>query len=184
MRARRGSGSPRRYELFNEQLLEYEGMHGIRSACHLLVYGCGADPLVCVVGNFDGGLGSPTTNAIEAVATAIAPLISRDAFRLLEWYPHSGRRFSEVTLTPVAPERIARGKVMSATHSTFGPEGLKSRSTRSVAGVIPGIRIVVFHRFLGLTPAIPAAFINRATRFSPTRMSCSSRSSAWILGEP
>jgi hypothetical protein len=73
---------------------------------------------------------------------------------------------------------------MSATHSTFGPEGLKSRSTRSVAGVIPGIRIVVFHCFLGLTPAIPAAFINRATRFSPTRTSCSSRSSAWILGEP
>jgi hypothetical protein len=54
---------------------------------------------------------------------------------------------------------------MSATHSTFGPDGVKSRSTRSVAGVIPGTRIVVFHRFLGLTPAIAAAFINRATRF-------------------
>jgi hypothetical protein len=73
---------------------------------------------------------------------------------------------------------------MSATHSTFGPDGLKSRSTRSLAGVIPGIRIVVFQRFLGLTPAIPAAFINLATRFSPTWMSCSSRSSAWTRGEP
>ena len=73
---------------------------------------------------------------------------------------------------------------MSATHSTFGPDRSKSRSTRSVAGVIPGIRIVVFHRFRGLTPAIPAAFISRATRLRPTRISCSSRSSAWILGAP
>jgi hypothetical protein len=73
---------------------------------------------------------------------------------------------------------------MSATRSTFGPDGLKSRSTRSVAGVIPGILIVVFLRLRGLTPAIPAACINRATRFSPTRMSCSSLSSAWIRGEP
>jgi hypothetical protein len=88
-------------------------MHGMRCVCHLLVYGYGADPLVCVVGNFDGRLGSPTTNAIEVVATAIAPRISRDAFRLLEWYPHDGgRRFSEVTLTPVALERIPRGKVI------------------------------------------------------------------------
>ena len=73
---------------------------------------------------------------------------------------------------------------MSATHSMFGPAGLKSRFTRSVAGVIPGIRIVVFQRFLGLTPAIPATPINLATRFSPTRMPCSIRSSAWILGDP
>ncbi len=50
--------------------------------------------------------------------------------------------------------------------------------------MIPGIRIVVRHRFLGLTPAIPAAFINLATRLRPTRIPCSSRSSAWILGAP
>jgi hypothetical protein len=114
MRSRRGSGSPRRvYELFNEELLQYEGMNGMRCVCHLLVYGCGADPLVCIVGNFDGRIGSPTTNAIEVVATAIAARISRDAFRLLEWYPHdSARRFSEVTLTAVAPERIRRGEVI------------------------------------------------------------------------
>jgi hypothetical protein len=73
---------------------------------------------------------------------------------------------------------------MSATHNTFGRSGRNCRSTRSVAGVIPGIRIVVFHRFLGLTPAIPAAFINRATRLRPTRMSCSIWSSAWTLGAP
>jgi hypothetical protein len=73
---------------------------------------------------------------------------------------------------------------MSATHNTFGRSGLKRRPTRSVAGVIPGIRIVVFHRFRGLTPAIPAAAINRATRLRPTRIPCSRRSSAWILGAP
>src|SRR4051794_15301295 len=72
---------------------------------------------------------------------------------------------------------------MSATHSTFGRDGLKSRSTRSPAGVIPGIRIVVFQRFLGLTPEIPAALINRATRLRPTWISYSSASSAWILGD-
>ena len=73
---------------------------------------------------------------------------------------------------------------MSATHSTFGTAGLNCRSTRSLAGVIPGIRIVVLNRFRGLTPEIPAAFINRATRLRPTRTSCSIRSSAWILGTP
>jgi hypothetical protein len=73
---------------------------------------------------------------------------------------------------------------MSATHSTFGAAGRNCRSTRSLAGVIPGIRIVVRHRFRGLTPAIPAAFINRATRLRPTWIPCSIRSSAWILGAP
>jgi hypothetical protein len=73
---------------------------------------------------------------------------------------------------------------MSATHNIFGRSGLNCRSTRSVAGVIPGIRIVVLNRFRGLTPEIPAAFINRATRLRPTRTSCSRRSSAWILGAP
>ena len=88
-------------------------MNGIRSACHLLVYSCGADPLVCIVGNFDGGLGSPTTNAIEVMATKVAARISRDVFRLLEWYPHAREGpFSEVTLTPVASERVARGEVI------------------------------------------------------------------------
>ena len=73
---------------------------------------------------------------------------------------------------------------MSATHSTFGAAGLNCRSTRSLAGVIPGIRIVVLNRLRGLTPEIPAAFINRATRLRPTRTSSSIRSSAWILGTP
>jgi hypothetical protein len=46
------------------------------------------------------------------------------------------------------------------------------------------MRIVVRQRFLGLTMATPAAFINRATRLRPTRTLCSSWSSAWILGAP
>jgi hypothetical protein len=73
---------------------------------------------------------------------------------------------------------------MSATHSTLGRSGRNCRSTRSVAAVIPGTRIVVLHRFAGLTPEIPAAFINRQTRLRPTRIPCSIRSSAWILGAP
>jgi hypothetical protein len=44
--------------------------------------------------------------------------------------------------------------------------------------VIPGIRIVVFQRLGGLTPEIAAVFINRATRFRPTRIPSSKRSSA------
>jgi hypothetical protein len=67
---------------------------------------------------------------------------------------------------------------MSATHNTLGRSGVNRRSTRSVAGVIPGIRIVVRHRFRGLTPEIPTAFISRATRLRPTQMPCSIRSSA------
>jgi hypothetical protein len=47
-----------------------------------------------------------------------------------------------------------------------------------MAGVIPGIRIVVLNRFRGLMPVMPAAFINRANRLRPTRTSCSMRSSA------
>ena len=73
---------------------------------------------------------------------------------------------------------------MSATHNTFGAAGVNCRSTRSVAGRDPGIRIVVFQRLRGLTPEIPAAFISRATRLRPTRIPCSMRSSAWILGTP
>jgi hypothetical protein len=73
---------------------------------------------------------------------------------------------------------------MSATHSTFGRSGRKARSTRSVAGSTPATRIVVRHRFCGLIPAIPAAFIKRATRLRPTRIPCSRRSSAWMRGAP
>jgi hypothetical protein len=53
-----------------------------------------------------------------------------------------------------------------------------------VVGVIPATRIVVLHRFRGLTPEIPAAFTNRATRLRPTWIPCSRRSSAWSLGAP
>src|SRR5688500_12454048 len=42
---------------------------------------------------------------------------------------------------------------MSATHSTFGQSRRKSRSTRSVAGSPPGMRLVVRQRLRGLIPA-------------------------------
>ena len=48
----------------------------------------------------------------------------------------------------------------------------------------PGIRIVVFQRLRGFTPAIATAFINLATRLRPTRIVVLERSSAWMLGAP
>jgi hypothetical protein len=56
------------------------------------------------------------------------------------------------------------GDVRDPQHVRTG--GPKSRSTRSLAGSTPGTRIVVRRRLRGLTPAIPAAFIKRATRSS------------------
>lgn len=98
--------------LKHEDLLEYQGLHGTRALCHLLVYECAGKPPVCLVGNFDGGLGTSTTNAIEIVATAVADRIGRDAFRLVEWYPHGYRLpFSEVALTRAQPRKLAHGQV-------------------------------------------------------------------------
>jgi hypothetical protein len=99
--------------LMNEELLDYEGAHRTRALCHLLTFGCGTEPLVCVVGNFDGDLGSLTTNAVEVVATAVAARVTRDVFRLIDWYPHDGeRRFSEVTLIRIAARPIAHGEMV------------------------------------------------------------------------
>ena len=61
---------------------------------------------------------------------------------------------------------------------------MKSRFTRSAAGVTAGIRIVIFQCLRGLTPEIPAAFINHANRLRLILMSFSIRKSAWILGAP
>jgi hypothetical protein len=68
------------YALVNEDLLEYEGLSGMRAVCHLLWYRSDTGPLVCLVGNFYGGFGTFTTNAIEVVATAIAERLHRDDF--------------------------------------------------------------------------------------------------------
>ena len=73
---------------------------------------------------------------------------------------------------------------MSADHVTFGPSGLKSRSTRSGGTRSPGSRTVVRRRLRAATPEIPAAFISRSTRLRPTRTSCSRRSSAWTRRAP
>ena len=100
------------YQLWFDELLEYEGAHGTRSACHALWYWDGKGPPVCLVGNFDDAVGSSTTNAIESVATAVAARFGRDDFRLIEWFPRdSGRRYSEATLTPVAGTEVEHGTV-------------------------------------------------------------------------
>ena len=99
------------YELWFDELLEYDAAHGSRSACHVLWYWDGEGLPVCLVGNFDDALGSSTTNAIESVATAVAARFSH-RFRLIEWYPRDGeRRFSEVTLTPVTGMKVEHGTV-------------------------------------------------------------------------
>jgi hypothetical protein len=128
MRIPRIGGSDRQegsgYVLMNEELLEYEGLHGMRSLCHLLIYRSGSKPVVCVAGNFDGGLGASTTDAIEIVATAVAARIGQEDFRLVEWYPHHGGQppFSEVTLAAVEPTKLVHGEVvaadMSGAHTT------------------------------------------------------------------
>ena len=85
----------------------------MRAVCHLLWYASGSGPLVSVVGNFDGPGAVSTTNAIEVIATRVAERVRRDTFRLFEWYPHdSERRFSEVTLTPVAERPSAQGRIV------------------------------------------------------------------------
>jgi hypothetical protein len=93
------------YRLTREELLEYPGLNGMLAACHLRVYEAPTETPVCIVGNFDGGVGTTTTNAIEMVATAVSERIDADRFTLIEWYPHGYESwpFSEVRL------RRARG---------------------------------------------------------------------------
>jgi len=112
---RRSQRRDRRSPWVNEDLLGYEGRHGSRALCHLVIHWGAGDVPVCLVGNFDGGLGTSTTNAIQVVATAIAERIGRNDFRLIEWYPHwsqSQERFSEVVLNPVPPTKLGYGQVV------------------------------------------------------------------------
>jgi hypothetical protein len=72
---------------------------------------------------------------------------------------------------------------MSPTHSTSGPDAMKSPCTRSgIAGAV-GSGVVVRTQRGGRRPRNPAAFINRATRFLPTSTPCA-RSSAKTRGTP
>ena len=57
---------------------------------------------------------------------------------------------------------------MSATQSSFGCEGTKSRPTRSAAACTPATRIVVLARFRGTDPESRCARISRSTRLRPT----------------
>src|SRR5690349_14629511 len=72
-------------------------------------------------------------------------------------------------------------KVMSATQSWFGRKALKSRSTRSGAGLTSLFRRVVTRR--RLAPINPPARISRAMRLRPC-FSPPARSSACTRGAP
>lgn len=121
LRLRRRSASD--YTLIVEELLEYEGFHGSRALCHLLVLVGAAGARVCVLGNFDGAPWCSTTNAAEAVATAAAERLGRDDFRVIEWFPRDHPNpFSEVTLDRVPARAVPRGQVViddgEDTHTT------------------------------------------------------------------
>jgi hypothetical protein len=102
------------YSLTRDEVLEYSGFHGTRALCHLRVYETYRELPVCIVGNFDGGLGTSTTNAIETVATRVAEQIDSDEFRLIEWYPHGyyAQGFSEAILERVPATGRAHGQVL------------------------------------------------------------------------
>jgi hypothetical protein len=102
------------YQLTREQLLEYPGLNGMRAACHLRVYEASRRKPVCIVGNFDDGVGTTTTNAIEMVATAIREPIGLRRFRLIEWYAHGYPRwpFSEVRLRRAWRAEREAGRIM------------------------------------------------------------------------
>jgi hypothetical protein len=101
------------YSVTGDELLEYPGFHGTRALCHLRIYeACGKVP-VCIVGNFDGGLGTSTTNAIEVVATCVAERLGSGEFRPIEWYPSwYSAPFSEATLERVPATERAHGQVV------------------------------------------------------------------------
>jgi hypothetical protein len=102
------------YRLTRDQLLEYPGLNGSRARCHLRVYEARRDSPVCILGNFDGGLGTTTTNAVEVVATRVAEQIGTRKFRLIEWYPHDYAPFVEPELKRVRPTTHAYGQVLIA----------------------------------------------------------------------
>lgn len=123
----------RRYTLVNEHLLEFPAHTGTRSVCHLLVYGNGTDLRVCIVGNFDAELGSPTGPVIELVATAVADQIQQDCFQLIEWYPrHEDQRFTEVELTHVAPTPYATSSLAVDTGEKLDTVSQKTLVTRYI----------------------------------------------------
>jgi hypothetical protein len=101
------------HRLTHDELLRYPGFHGTQSLCHLRVYQAAGEAPICIVGNFDEGAGTSTTNAIEVVATRAAEEIRTGEFRLFEWYPHSSASpFSEVELSRVAASPRQHGQVL------------------------------------------------------------------------
>ncbi len=72
---------------------------------------------------------------------------------------------------------------MSPTQSSSGPSALKSRSTRSGAGVASLSRRVVTSLRRPCLPAMASSPIRRATRFSFTFQPCLTRA-ALTRGEP
>jgi len=113
---------------------------------------------------------APSTSSVSARSDAFQPTMRREnASRTLA--SHSGP-------SPVGMRE------MSATHSRFGASTLKSRLTRSGAGVALGSRRVLERWCLRMNaPCSPWAPISRATRLREVQMP-SRRSCAWTFGDP
>lgn len=95
--------------LVNEELFEWEALRGVRALAHLLIYWGADEAPVCVVGSFDGALGSLPSNAPEILASAVGDRLGRDDFRLVVWYPREDQYpFAELELSRVEPRELER----------------------------------------------------------------------------
>ncbi len=124
-----------RFELANEDLLEFEAQHGMRGLCHLLIFVAGESQPVCVVGNFENHVGPATGSVIESVATSVADRLGRQQFRLIEWYPHwpqSHHTFAEVILTPVPETAIPAGQLATTDDHDVAPLAQRTALVRYV----------------------------------------------------
>jgi hypothetical protein len=100
-------------ELVNEELSEWEALHGIRALAHLLIYWGADDVPVCLVGSFDGTFGSLPSNAPEILATAVGDRLGRDDFRLVVWHPPDDRYpFRKLELSRVEPRELQQDSLV------------------------------------------------------------------------
>ena len=120
----------------NEDLLEWEGLNGMRSLSHLLTYFGAGDVPVCVVGSFDDAIGTPPSAGAEVLAAAVAERLAGDDFRLIAWYPRDGKHpFVEVTLIRVEPRTTPYGQFAIRDGGRRELPDVLSESTRCSPGL-------------------------------------------------
>jgi hypothetical protein len=117
-------------------------------------------------------------------AYSSAPSTSSTSARSLAFQPTIRREKASRTLASHSGPSPVPIREMSATHRRLGDSAVKSRSTRSGAGVARGSwRVEQRQRLRRNAPCRPWARISRATRLREVRTP-SRRSWAWTLGAP